>query len=551
MSRSFAGLCVLSWAASVQAEPPTPSPTANRRSPPPVERATSDLLEALAHLPDDVAVTVVVPNPERFFRKLEAHVQRISASAATFARQAVLDGLAEAIGGPVQPTSFRRLGIAVDREIALILDPHTEVAIVRFGLHDRRRFEAWLSRTVPEDRRSMDLGRERAIVLYPDSELPIICLLRVSHAHCQLGVGRGQRPGAALQKLMAHGMRPLSDSVDVIAVRPQLHEDPDLTAFIRPKLLTPMFDGWAETRSRRSSRFDGASPHHSTGGRSSDGVALVRSSLAQGRLFALSFSFERGAFDTRMHAVLEARAAARLASLVASAPPDVSLSSWTRTPALARMLMRLEPDVAAFFLGALGFQLSSQAVNGSMGILLLGIDSECRAAKSQVKDPRAHLFYLPMAAAVGLRGPVDPRVAIRVDSGEHGFSLFSGVRFEEGASPQSLKAEHFGSPLEVRASEQVLLLGTGEGTLAAAERRWGARNEALPPPGGFFELSVDLAAVRAALAAARIERSSDDLKRLRSLEQQLDLWMNGIRRVELSARTSALAPQLSLEFSGR
>lgn len=546
-----AGLLVVTVGPNSHANPPTPSTTIARSAPVPHDLAPVGLPEALAHLPDDVPITIVLPSPERFFRKLEARLERVAPSASAFAHQAVLDGLVEVIGGPVQPSTFRRLGIAVDREVALISDPEAGVTIVRFALHDRRRFEAWLSRTVPEERRSMDLGRERAIVLYPDSELPIICLLRVSHAHCQIGTGHGQRPGEALSRLVSAGIRPLSDAADVQAVRPHLHEDADLMAFIRPKLLIPSVEAWADARTRRSRRFRGAAEHTSSSVHSKYVVRVARSWLGGSRLLAFSFAFDRGAFDTRMHAILEGPAAARLGAFVSSEAPEAVLATWSQTPALARLLMRLEPSAASALLEALGLDLSADALNGTVSALLLGVDSECQAARSLVKDPRAHLFYLPMAVALGLRAPVDARRMFRSGSEGESTSLFSGVRFREGADPRTLQAEHFGSSLEVRVLERVLLMGTGEGTVAAAERRWDARIDRPSNSGGFLELSVDLSAVRAALASARIERSSDDLKRLRAMEQKLDLWMAHMRRVDLHARMAESAPQLSVEFSGR
>lgn len=543
-------MLVLLGSASAQAQMPSPTPTEARAESPRGAPEAGTPFETLAHLPDDVPLTVLIPSPERFFRKLEAQLDRLSPSAAL--QRVWFEGIAEVIGGPVNPATFRRLGIGVDRELGLIFDPDANVAIVRFALSDRRRFEAWLARTVPEERRSMEIGRERAIVLYPDSEMPIICLLRVSHAHCQLGTGEEERPGRALQRLTTEGIRPLAEASDFKLLRAGLDEHADALVFVRPKRFTSGVDAFLEARTRRAHRFASNRDQRGMHGRAESRARLLRSWLSEGRLAALSLSLDRGRVDGRLQVVLEPRAAERLAVLVPTDPPSNDIMAWSDTPSLARLLLRLEPSAAAALYELLGLQLPSDSVDGSFSAHLLGVDTECRAAKSLAKDPRAPLFFMPVAAAIGLRGPVDAKTMIMQPGSAGARALFSGVQLEPtGTDGQTFRAEHLGSPLEVRMLDGVALMGTGHGAAAAAERRWSARVAPRSRRNAFLELSVDLAAVRAALAAARIERSNEELKRLHAMEQKMDLWLAEMRRLDLSAALVPSAPQLTVHLSGR
>lgn len=546
------GAALAGISAPGRAAPPIPSTPSGLRSNARLQPELERPLDALAHLPDDVPITVLIPKPERLFRKLEAQWARAAASSSGLAHRAFWSGIAEVIGGPVEPATFRRLGVAVDRDVALLLDPAAGVTIVRFGLDDRRRFEAWLARTVPEDRRSMDLGRERAIVLYPDSDLPIICLLRVRHAHCQIGEGQGARPGAALQQLMSESIRPLVEAADLAAVRPHIQNDAELLAFLRPRLLAPGLAAWMGDRARRAHRFGPPEEQRRVLERHAERARVLRGWVDDGRLVALSLAIDRGRVRGRAHAVLEPRAAERLASLVSARPPGPDVVAWSHTPALARFFSRLEPEAASAFFALLGLDLPASVLDGNFAALLLGIDAECKAAKSAGQDPRARLFYLPLAAAVGLRAPVDAKRMILERQEGAPLALFSGVRFETDPDQRTLRAEHLGSPLEVRVLDRVALMGTGHGAAAAAERRWSATVEPRVGPVGFLEASVDLAAVRAALSGARLEGASNrDLKHLQAAERRLDIWLGDMRRLHLGAHLATRAPQLTVELDGQ
>lgn len=550
-SLGWLGALVLGAGAVAEAGPPTPAPTASHS-----ERVAGlhpgRGLEGLAHLPDDVPITLLVPRPERLFRKLEAQWARATSAQADLAHRVFLSGLAEIMGGPVAPATFQRVGIAVDREVALMLDPEAEVIILRFGLADRRRFEAWLSRTVPEERRSMELGRERAIVLYPDSDLPIICLLRVQHAHCQLGAGKDARPGAALERLLASSLRPLAEDADFVGLRSELSEDADLFAFLRPKRLASGLRRWLDERARRHQRF--AAPEDQRRARElSDARAqLLRGWLEQSRLVTLGLAVDRGRLQGKAHAVLDAPAARGLAALVPAELSETDVKRWSDTPALSRLFLQLQPEAASRLFAWLGLDLPAASVDGSFAALLLGVDAECKAARSSGGDPRARLFYLPLAMAAGLRGPLAAERLILDAPAAGPPSLFSGVQFRVGADARTLHAEHLGSPLELRVLDQVVLMGTGHGAAAAAERRWTARAPRAAPGPGFLELSVDLAAVRAAISAARLEGASNqELKRLREAEQRIDLWLGDMRRLELRAHLAKDAPRLVAELHGQ
>lgn len=278
----------------------------------------------------------------------------------------------------------------------------------------------------------------------------------------------------------------------------------------------------------------------------------MRGWLEETRLVVLGLDLDRGRVRGKLHAFLERPAAERLSGLVASELPDTPLVAWSNTPALSRLLLRLQPAAASRVFAWLGLDLPAAAVDGSFAALLLGVDTECRAARSSAQDPRARLFYLPLAAAVGLAGSLSADRLVLAAPEEGPPPLFSGVRFRVGADARTLHAEHLGSPLEVRLLDQVALMGTGHGAAAAAERRWTAPAAPRAESSGFMELSVDLAAVRAALAAARLEGASNqELKRLRAAEQRIDLWLGDMRRIELRARFAKPAPQLVAELNGQ
>lgn len=418
--------------------------------------------------------------------------------------------LATALVAPKQETNVGRLGtvrgledVGVDASapIAFVPNADGETIVVVFGLSSRKRFERWLSSLAGADRPRPKIGGELASVLAADSRMPVICLARQTHAYCQFGETKGARPAAPLEALLTFDGAKLGDAKARRAALSKLPPDAHLYATANPKGLATIFAHVIVATSSAKARY--LEPAHAkamlTRAKRRAERIVRHAGFVEGAAAGVYPSDKEVAIRTELTLSSSGR---RFADrLLPDGRPDPMIARWARTPALLSILARTNPAILEGFAKDYGIDVPEGMLSGTAASMILGLDAECSAARKERKklSPRRWAFLMPSTVAVGLK---DPKAADTIHK-----RLEPGLDTVETRRPSTrptLTGRMWGSPFEVSVLDDMVLLGTGRGSGAAALRRLGALPEPLPPtrgPSPFVEARVDLRAIDAAFAA--------------------------------------------------
>ena len=411
------------------------------------------------------------------------------------------------------------------------------------------------------DRERIDIAGELATVIGPRTELPVTCLARRAYALCQVSAPntRGD-PILPLRRLAAQRGPRLGDQRAQTVWR-HLRAVPagaHLYAVGATKKLAPRLAKMVAEWETRASRFSQPKRRR---------AALAQAAHLKKKIEAASAltdgvsigMFARGrGMEVQWQAHLTGLGQQLLSMWLPAAPKDDVIARWTRTPAvLMRLIARIRPELAETIAFSFGWSAPRGALTGDIGILALGLDSICElsqrvAARDTTGDGTFWGFVFPTAVSLGLRSHT---AANRVQKSMDGLmkpdqefdlpdrlSRFRPRMVLETApvARQRLRGSFRGHPYKVQVFDQLMVLGMGPGTVAAAVRRLGA----LPPrrrvragPRTFIEASFYPRAIDAAFAAAHV--GPDHREDLRALETWRMRWhplLTRLREVRLSGR---------------
>lgn len=464
--------------------------------------------------------------------------------------------------------------------VALGLDPAGSAILVRnltedalvvgFALSSRPRFEQWLARISGGELGHLAISGEQASVLGPDSDLPITCLSRQSHGYCQVGLSRGGDPIAAL-KAVVRGGGPTLDQTGITRAIRGLPDDAHAYLVINSDPAVKVATKLIALHAQRRHRFDAPLGRKRAQERALAMIQRVRQygEIVDGAVLGLYFS--RDDVTVRTELALTERGGKLARELSSARESGEVIARWSNTPVLARLLVRMRADHAHELFSALGFSVPESTLSGTLALLLFGIDTECPLAKKGQpnEDRLGWAFLLPSAIAVGLDAPRSADVvqhalasAIAKDAvttGRDGSGTpasvavvpQAGLRSPESRPPLSGRA--FGSSFEIHVLDDLVLVGTGPGSGAAALRRL----ESLPPSRGprtaepvpFLEGSINLRAVDAAFAAGNFDDDNrSDLIMLAAVRQRLKPLLERVSEVRFSARAVDRRARIDLEL---
>jgi hypothetical protein len=408
-------------------------------------------------------------------------------------------------------------------------------------LADRERFVAWLQRLAELRGRSLELGSaERGAIVELGSDLILGCVTQGQLGFCQLGVSAGPDPSAHLRRLLELRASPRA-AAELERSLSSLGPDADALLALQPAaVLEALAAAWMREVARRH-RFDDEPARQ---------VALrnARAEIARWRhagraidAIALGLWLRPNQLELDLELSIDERGA-RSVEALAPAPGDDPVVRWSEMPALARAMVRLKPRAIRPILEQLGVPLPAGALAGTAAALLLGVDTECPMAKAGAPRSIGALAYaLPIAAAIGLSHPLDSAELAAIAGSRTATQAASTSA--DAAEAGSLGVPIAGHALELRAAPDVLLVGTGIGSGAAAARRWsalaldssgdhGAHMRGGAPP--FLELGVDLAAAHAAFQAGSFgEDTRPELLDLERLHRHLRPALERYREVAL------------------
>ncbi|MFO0723676.1 MAG: hypothetical protein U1E65_07850 [Myxococcota bacterium] len=485
---------------------------------------------ALDTLPDTTALAVVLASPARM-AALEAAWEELSA-------------LASLPGGPIPDLILARSfgaepagllhtlrwgAIGLDAKSPLIVVPGIGAApsLLRAGIADRKLLDQWLE-ALPGHERLQRRDEAPLEIIAEDTA----CAIVGASLFCQRGSSPGPDPLADLKRWAELPSRRLAHVRPVATVAQALGSSMDVYAILRPGLLAPALERQALERASNAATFKGPAAHRE--------AVLEARRLAQRwgtwagsiQATAVGARMVDGHLESRAELELDDRLAAALADTVGTEPIAPGIARWASTPALARAVLRADRAMLADALHSLGFSISPEALGGSAALLVLGLDTECEAARSAHTSLRGALpAVIPTALAFGL-GP-------------------SGV----GAGQESVAAYH-GSK-EPKAADahvegQTLFFASGPGGISAAVRRLnGGTARAALASGVFFDGSVDLAAVAAALDAGDIDGGTrPELRSFSETYRRLRPFLDRFRVLELSAESEARGHRVRIRATG-
>jgi hypothetical protein len=481
---------------------------------------------------------------------LGGELDRWRQSRADLESKLFLAGLRETLGLGLTSPALEAVGLAPQRPALIVKASPNAPATVQLGLSDHRRFRAWLSRVAGTDRRSIPFGRERATVLFPDSDLPIVCLIRIRDGYCQFGSTKGPDPVRALKRAVNSGGNRLpvnSAMADAVAALPS---DADLYLLVRPKRWSQHLARALVGHAVRSHRFDPPGVRRRATAKLERKAREVQTALREIRAMAFAFSYHETRARLRGQVVVEESAARRLRSAIDTAPSRATMRRWANTPALISARFHLKPTAAEQLLAATGFSLPGAKLSGGLAILALGLDTECASAKTHDETGAAALpFVVPIAGAIGLEQKLDSEAFQQLQHWLPHPSEPGRFRYHplSGSGDQTV---------ELRLRDEVVLVGTGSGSGAAAARRWDSSQKHLqqsvrPTADArrFVEIEIDLAAITAALATANFDANvRSELHALRQFHQQLRPALGRYRRIRLRGETKDRAKRLSFEL---
>ncbi|MCC7384432.1 MAG: hypothetical protein IT384_21475 [Deltaproteobacteria bacterium] len=490
---------------------------------------------ALARIPDFVPAAVVIPNPERLLTRAAVELARLGAVLPAFRPSRIRgDALARFGVDLSDPKALATIGIDAHSALIVMLDPAGGPLLAQLALRDPGRFEAFLAQASHARTRA---GDSVAYVLVPRSgrdEGAMGCTVRGMVASCQLGLSARGEPLAELQRLIDAPSRRYAHSAGLAQATARLPADADAYVLARADALAPLASQAVVAHALREARF--APPDQR---RRSERVARARAVFLHQYLHsvegaALALDLDKREVRIRAELVLDERGAALMRDLVRRPLERDPLARWAESPALARLIVHLRPEIAADLLARAGLALPAPRLSGSLAVLALGLDTECGAAKAGAPpDPETLPFIFPTALAVGL--------ASRLDRGAGWLNEALGIP-ASASRDGVLQAGHaYGSPFELRAADEALLIGTGLGAGSAASRRWermAPPAQRAPAPRPVLEAVVSLPAVAAALGGGAFnEETRAELRELADLHRR---WQPVLERfAELTVHTDS------------
>jgi hypothetical protein len=483
------------------------------------EGLSPELRSAFQLAPAQSPSVVVIRRPDRLLQKLEQELEPLGPVLPGL-RLDVLAALSlDATGLDLtRAEGLRAAGLNPEARMIVIPGLGDAPVLLMLAVADRSKLAAWAEHLAEGRSKRLELGGEHGWVLFPASESPLACLLRGDQAYCQLGVSPGADPMAALRRwLESRSAPPREGPTRAITALPN---DSDVVMWVQPApLAAALSDAWLAQAAQRH-RFD-PEPIRQTALRDARArAAQLKNNARTLEGVAMGFAIRDSAVALHTVLALDDRGARALDGAMVK-PGDDTIARWSETPAIARLLVRLRPHVLRSLLEPLGVSLPEESLSGSLAALALGLDTDCPAAKANAQKTQSPvMFALPLAAAVGLNRPLDPRAMF-------GRTLPEWMSAEAPAGDASmLHGEAFGSPLELRVNGPVLLIGTGPGGGAAAARRW---SDLGPPREGpaegeppFFEAGLDLVTASAAITASALgEDSRPELLSLERIHRRL------------------------------
>lgn len=449
--------------------------------------------------------------------------------------------------GPEQAASLARLfdaralaELGVDGGAPVMLVPANEALLLGLGLTDSERFARWLGQTFGAAR-TLAVGREEALVLAADSETPLACLVRAAAALCQIGVVRGQDPLALLRHLGQPRPVPAARLSGLVRASEALPSGARARIVINTLALAEQAAEGAAERERRAHRFEPPDRRRQSEERARARAKEIRRvvSLAEGA--AAGIYAEQGGLAVRLETALSPQGARLVRENLQNRPPDPRIARWSRTPALFRVLANVDPGLLEQVAQGLGIPLPASALDGTVALLTLGLDSECPLAKKRAEQASSDLswvFLLPTTIAVGLTGDTAAdALHQRLDEDLTAAEAPKAPALAGSPRPPLL-GRAFGSPYEVHVLDEVLLFGAGPGMGAAAKRRLASLREdgAARESSTFLEATLHLRAVNAAFSSASLGRDHrPELMALEALRLELAPLVQRFDRVSLSA----------------
>lgn len=449
-------------------------------------------------------------------------------------------------GGAVEAGTVRsfddlaRIGIDANAPVAIVPDRGGEVVVVILGLSSRKRFEAWLSSVEGKARTHVKIGGERASVIAATSDAPVVCLARQKHVYCQVGRVDPRTPVDPLKRLLEFDGPTIGKSKPRMDAFSALPEGAHFYATVWPKGLVGVIGDRQIDHAKAEARFldKPAAQEHLRRARIDRTRMEYYATYVPGAAAGLYPDDDGVRLETQL--VLNAEGRRLLAHAVPNGAPDSMIARWARTPSLFSLLVRTHPDMLRALASEEGVELPAGSMTGTFAMMTLGVDAECPSARHREKiRPHRWAFLLPSAAAVG------------VVSSEHANHVHTALGRELKIAPRkkdtrapdrpALTGRAWGSPFHVEVLDDMVLVGTGRGSGAAALRRLGA----LPPPSPhtkeaapFLEMRVDLRAVDAAFAAGAFspDEHRTELLALEALRLQMKPLLSTVNRVSLEAR---------------
>ncbi len=462
----------------------------------------------------------------------------------------------EALAALLTPAGLAASGIDAAGGMVIVPPLLGEPIVLAMELQNRPRFEAFIEELAGGSGKRVSIGGEQASVLAPQSDAPLTCLARKSTAYCQLGTTKGPDPIATLRSVA--GMQsPSFGSVAAIArSHERLREGAHVLVFANGESLQKIAPELAIAWAERNHRFEGRKKIVE---RTQELTPRLKRSaeMFEGAAGGLYLSTDRVSFEIEV-GVAE-RGAKLLSDLTVKEAANAEIPRWFETPALARVLLRVQPSRAEHWLKLAGIDVPDKAITGTMSLLLFGFDPECSAAKRAAKEANAigWAFLLPSAIAVGLRGSpaADAMQLALVEGFEREVPVEVEVEVEESQKARPIVRGHaFGSGFEVRVLDEVAFFGTGPGSGAAALRRYSS----LPATGSskaahsFFHAAIHPRAIDAAFDAGNISRENRrELVAIEALRRRLRPLLQEIEAVELAVRANEAERRITIDLEAR
>ena len=512
----------------------------------------------LSTVPEDTRIVVVAPRPDRTLPRLTKELAAASKIWPNLAPKRLGLLLTTSLGANISSArGLSQIGVDPSRPLLFIprlpgAEGQLQAGLLIVGLRDRRRFDAWLARIAGPERRSVDLGKVRVRVLFPDSEEPIACLLRWHSVICQLGAAPGSDPMKLLRRVSEQRFTPMSNDALALGALSALDPDADFYVIARPARFAETLQHRVVERALRAHRFEEPSARKRRAKRVQREAASLTKSARSVQVVVGGVYLEEKSLRLDAEARLTASAASALRGALAQRSAPV-VARWAKTPALGRFFVQMNPKLLAAGLEKWGLPLPAARLDGSLAVLALGIDTQCTAAKSSVRiDANVAPFLLPMAAAVGLSEPLkdDERAAIAESLGPKGAALPAQRAFGvlNKSKTGRLRGERFGAPIEVRFHPRALLVGSGAGGGDAAERRLGA-GDPDGEPHAFVDIAIDPPAIAAAFETGDFDNVRPELTQAVETHRRLRPLLEQLRMVRL--RSWANPPERSVRVELR